>query len=136
MTRPTAEQLATLRQLEKAATPGEWMAEPHFETGCAVMAFDCDRCGFPEFEILRVTNECKHAGERIQADAELVAAMRNALPQLLDYVAELEGLVRDFEKGWSEDDRCSGFEHSDDCPLSRARRLLWPWLTDEKAPPK
>ena len=82
-----------LRELEQAATPGLWQfIEPHHL---------CRADGYPLASMVTLYRS-RHA------DAALIAAMRNALPALLD-VAE----AARYEHG------CGGT-----CPLSRALAAL------------
>ena len=74
----TEEELARLEALEAAATPGEWRAGT-VDTDCIfVPSTHPDRISF-EHVALRMN---KHFDTH-EADARLIAAMRNAFPALL-----------------------------------------------------
>lgn len=85
----TPEELAELARLEKAATPGPWFNPSE----CVIIS--CDRPdavqenGYicPEVEDPEKPDEWS---ERRRINADLICAMRNALPALLARIAELE----------------------------------------------
>ena len=71
-----------LRQLEQAATPGEW--QPYFTGHGDPYVVGGERHGGPIFP-QDIRAEVSKAGDSYgRADAELIAAARNALPALLD----------------------------------------------------
>lgn len=92
--------LSALRGMEKAATPGPWathyciFADPtgKYKEGGAcgidpMGPFDCSR------------DECHHPLE--PTDADLIAALRNAAPALIEYVEAGEALAALNEKEYT-----------------------------------
>lgn len=80
----TLEQLATL---ESAATPGPWRAQNEYDgarTVCQMRSCDQLVC------INRATHVEGNTWEATQQNAALIAAARNALPELLAHIEELE----------------------------------------------
>lgn len=94
--------LDRLEALEKAATGGEWRySAPHVLSGDTYMADFYD------------------AFESSEADAEFVAAIRNAAPALIAEVRELRAKLESFKS--SEDRRLVCRRLGDDCDASPYR---------------
>ena len=92
-----------LRALSEAATPGPWtVSKRGIEAG-----YDDVLCG-GDVECMSYCygGSSTIAGDRIDADLALIAAMRNALPDLLDAadrVAELERRIGKLADEWACD---------------------------------
>ena len=83
----TTEELDALRELEKAATPGPWSQGPDC-TERGDPDLDLDYRGYVETEDYTIVRPGT-ANPSAYADAELIAAVRNALPRLLATVDHL-----------------------------------------------
>lgn len=83
--------IESLRALHEAATPGPWE-----ETVLGSEGYDVRAPG-PTKRRLRVARCGYEAWEVDRANAELIAAMRNALPDLLDELERLRGQVQRVE---------------------------------------
>lgn len=143
----TPAELAELRRIEQAATPGPWGVEYDGPDGA------CVRTEQPETDMPHLSKE-KHVAcycfngqlENPEADATFIAAARNALPALLDEVERLQAIVRDLAKhdpgeGGLEGEPmycrfCNGaptgdwnnldnqYIHAESCPWRRAREVM------------
>ncbi len=122
-----------LAALEKAATPGPWkwghdgwcadsMGSLFAEGNNRIISTCCDNCRGEDEEIMPHLE-----------DAELIPAMRNALPDLLTELANLRAIVQELAEtepvtydenvGYSECVLCGKYRgHEDDCLISRAGR--------------
>jgi len=81
------EEIARLRALCKAATPGPWLQPLEDERGAIVSAAE------PEVSLLGLDRD-RMAIFVNEADADLVVAARTAMPALLDEVERLKAEVR------------------------------------------
>ena len=79
--------VAELRRLHEAATPGSWKAD-----GAAVVTID-------DTGYIRTLVDCNWNGSVNRHNAALIAAARNALPALLDMARGYEDMQR--ENAWS-----------------------------------
>lgn len=113
----TAEELAELRRLHEAATPGPWTSrKAYMDTDGA---FDYGIVGHVDGE-LRVIAETfgRVAVSKFppaKESAEFIAAARNALPRLLDEIERLRAVIRATHEG------CNGWHaggrHAPGCLL-------------------
>lgn len=85
----TDDTLSALARLEKAATPPPWMAHDGRGDGPGGFMYDVlsTDTSIEDWRVLLAFNH--NFPERIPVDRELVAAMRNALPSMLDELAAL-----------------------------------------------
>ena len=88
-----------LRQLEQAATPGPWKRGP--DDTWFIVADTVDLPGGPGNEFSVMAEAVTYEGCCSGANAELIAAARNALPALLDAV----GAAREFRWATSRTQR-------------------------------
>lgn len=84
MTTPTQHDLATLRRLLSEATPGTWSASSG------------DRCVTTDHQAFSVVREVH------PEDARLIAAMKNALPALLEAAERGQKVISYIKKAWPE----------------------------------
>lgn len=107
----TREEIDKLRELEKAATPGEWE--------CQIPAMMGE---FPHCRIkpLKITGKLYGTPMIKTQDGEFIAESRNAMPKLLDYIDKLEQALDHFTKeckescycdDWPQPFRCSYCDH-------------------------
>ena len=81
--------LERLKELNEKATPGPWLSQEHegIDDGCRCMS--CWHLDGGDVDSLHgndsLTRKCKHCSEMIldKDDADLIAATRNLLPELL-----------------------------------------------------
>ena len=85
MSELTPAELAELRRLHEAATPGEWTANGRF-----VEELEAD-CWQPVCQCIRL--DCDDVDPIRQRNGEVIAAARNALPRLLDEIERLRALL-------------------------------------------
>ena len=86
MTPITDAELAELKRLEAAATPGEWETIPR---GSGLMGYDVDQVGD---EGIGIPNGTRGMFER-KEDADSIAALHNAFPALVARIEAAEGLL-------------------------------------------
>lgn len=93
----TAAELAALSELEARATPGPWTLEVRSrvdgKTERSVWNLDCT----PLRGLIAYVYSSGQYVERADADAALIAALRNAAPALLSEVSRFQARVRELE---------------------------------------
>lgn len=97
MTPITDAELAELKRLEAAATPGEWETIPR---GSGLMGYDVDQVGD---EGIGIPNGTRGMFER-KEDADSIAALHNAFPALVARIEAAEGLLAEMVEAWTSGD--------------------------------
>ena len=117
----TPEKLAELKRLEQAATKGPWR-----QTYLDRVA------GLDDHDGSKSIVHCYSGHHDYSANAQFIAALRNAAPSLIAAAEECErlrGLVDELQWGWNDegDIRCSECwafkddgKHAHDCRLAKA----------------
>jgi len=97
-----AETIELLRKLEKAATPGPWVHEKHpsdgggeYTTGHVISVHHTYRGN-----LVSRPDSVTGADSMTYADGELITAMRNALPELLEHAGDWRAKFERAQRRW------------------------------------
>lgn len=104
--------LEEMRRLEKIATPAPWWSLQTFMVESSDVDVADTRCGLSD-----------KSGQQCSDNAEIIAAMRNLFPLLLDFVEAYDAQCALYARADWEDYRINSFEKIWD-DLEKARRAI------------